>query len=322
MTTRYSCYDLIVESDFDLPELGNPTDRSMAADLIIRRGPVPEPEAAVDPTTGLWRTGEVCGIELPEIARYRIAQEASGTTITVEPHDSADPATVRLFLLGSAMGAAMMLRGCLVLHGNAVRIGDGCIVVLGHSGAGKSTLAAEFHRRGFDVLSDDVVPVENGLALPGYPRMKLWQDALERLGAGTDGLQRIHADHDKFHVPLRRSALGPLPVRAIYVLEQHRGDDLRVEPAQGAVQFALLHEHTYRNELIGSDGAAQHLQACAALLQQIRVRRIVRPAGQDTVQSSADLILADLDASPSGAIHPASTSEPAAVPQPEHQESR
>jgi hypothetical protein len=169
--------------------------------------------------------------------------------------------------------------------------------VLGHSGSGKSTLAAELHRRGLDVLSDDVVPIDDdGNALPGHPRIKLWQDALVRLGRGTEGLERVDEGHEKFHVPLDRAPLRPLPVRALYVLERVDADELRLEPVAGAVAFALLHEHSYRNELLVGDAAVRHLEQCSRLAGSAKLARVARPYGRMTVEETADAILTDLGA--------------------------
>lgn len=294
---RYSCYGLTIDSEIPLPDLGTPATASPTtsgpADLTIRYGALDAPDPADVSPLGLWRHGTVCGIEVPDVGRY---EARHGTEILVDPLPDADPRAVRLFLLGSAMGATMMLRGALVLHGNAIRVGDACAVVLGHSGAGKSTLAAEFDRRGFDVLSDDVVPVDgDGLALPGYPRIKLWDDALDRLGRSTADLERIHDAHEKFQVPLQRSALEPLPLRWVYVLERHAGEELSLDQAHGAVAFALLHEHTYRNDLVlGGDAAAAHLQQCAGLIGRARITRVLRPAGTMTAETTAAAILADI----------------------------
>lgn len=291
---RYSCYGLTIASEIPLPDLA-PADGDGHADVTIRYGDLEPGDPVLMLPNGLWRSGDICGIDVPDVGRY---EARGGTEIVVDPLPGVDERNVRLYLMGTAIGATMMLRGALVLHGNSFRIGDACAVVLGHSGSGKSTLAAEFDRRGFDVLSDDVVPVDgDGFALPGYPRIKLWDDALDRLGHDSDALERVHAEVDKFHLPLRRGDLSPLPLRWVYVLERHHGADLTVEPAQGAVSFSLLHEHTYRNELVhGPAAAAAHLQQCAALVDRARVRRVLRPAETMTAEATADVILADIAA--------------------------
>lgn len=302
--TLYSCYGLVLASEIALPDLGEPLPAGAEPDVVVRFDTLTGPPPGADPLPyGLWREGTVAGVEIPDVARY---EARGGREVVIDPVEGADPKALRLFLLGSLLGAVMMQRDHLVLHGNAVRVGDACAVVVGHSGSGKSTLAAEFDRRGFDVLSDDVVPVSPaGLAIPGHPRIKLWDDALERLGVGTDGLERINDDHEKFQLPLRRNEVGPLPLRWVYVLERHAGTELSLEPVHGATTFSLLHEHTYRNELVhGAGPVAQHLAQCARLVQAARITRVRRPVETMTAEATADAILADIDSEPTPVRQP------------------
>ena len=304
-STRYTCYGLVLASEIELPDLGEPLGAgagSTEPDVVVRLGRLPGPPPGTDPLPyGLWREGTSVGVEVPDVGRY---EARDGREVVIDPVEGADPKAVRLFLLGSLLGAVMMQRDHLVLHGNAFRVGPeddpACAVVVGHSGSGKSTLAAELDRRGYDVLSDDVVPVDpSGLAIPGHPRIKLWGDALERMGVGTDDLERIHAQHEKFQLPLRRTEVAPLPLRWVYVLERHGGDELSLEPVHGATTFSLLHEHTYRNELVHGPGpVAQHLEQCARLVSVARITRVRRPAETMTVEATADAILADIDTRP------------------------
>jgi hypothetical protein len=295
---RYSCFGLVVESALDLPELAARTGSTDGpVDVAVRTGRLePPPPDAVPLAHGLWRrvadTGEDrCGVDIDGVARYEVRD---GREIVVDVHSGADPDMVRLFLLGTMMGAVLVQRGLLVLHGNAFRVGEVCAVVVGHSGAGKSTLAAEVERRGLDVLSDDVVPVDPaGRALPGYPRIKLWADALDRLGVPTEGLARVHLEHEKFELRLGRYAAGPLPVHTVYALELHDGP-LELRPVHGIEAFGVLAEHTYRRELVHDRiAAAAHLEQCAALAGRAAVVRVLRPRDVQVGQT-ADLLLDDL----------------------------
>lgn len=291
----YECYGLTVASDIDLPELGKSVVGAKdIRDIVIETGIVPDPPPdAKSLRWGLWRTRRACGIDIVGVARYLAVD---GRRIVVQTAPGADEREVRLYLLGTMMGAIMMQRGNLVLHGNAIRIGDSCAVVVGRSGAGKSTLAAEFSHRGLDVLSDDVVPVdEKGRALTGYPRIKLWEDAVERLDLDTGSLERVTGSFPKFHVQIDRSEFGALPVRWVYALEQHDASTLTFALVTGMRTFDLLHEHTYRHELIYDEASSwQHLQQCAALAAQARVARVLRPAATMTAAATADQILADI----------------------------
>lgn len=290
----YAGYGLLIDSELPLPELAPGPVSSARPDVVVQLGVVAPPSAAaVLLPRGLWVDGERIGIDVPDVARYSCER---GSLITVEPAAGASPDALRLFLLGSTLGALLTQRGLLVLHGNAFVVDGSCAVVLGRSGSGKSTLAAEMHRRGHVVLSDDVVPVDAaGRAIPGWPRIKLWQDALDRLGVPSAGLDRVGTGFDKFHVPLERSAssTAPVPVRWIYVLDRYDGP-LRVAPVTGAAAFTSLHEHSYRNEVLVGEVRRTHLARSADLVRTARLARVDRPRGVDSVASSADAILADI----------------------------
>lgn len=291
----YAAYALRLASEVALPELGEELPAAGPADIVIVLGAAARPSAtATLLPLGLWVDGDRIGVEVPGVGRYVCE---GGARIVVEPAADVEPGVLKLFLLGTALGALMVQRGHLVLHGNAFRVGDACAVVVGHSGAGKSTLAAEMHRRGHDILSDDVVPIDaDGRALPGWPRLKLWQDALDRLGIDSGSYDRIRGAHAKFHVPLDRPPLDPLPVRWIYVLDRHNGP-LAITPLTGAAIFTSLHEHSYRKEILVGAHRQAHLARSAALAATVRPARLDRPRGEDSVVASADAILADINQS-------------------------
>jgi hypothetical protein len=102
---------------------------------------------------------------------------------------------------------------------------------------------------------------------------------------------------DKFQLPIRRATEEPVPLRWVYVLERHTGSRLELTEVTGAETFALLHEHTYRNELVhGERAASQHLELCARLVARVRVCRVTRPVETMTAAATADAILAHVAA--------------------------
>jgi hypothetical protein len=305
----YASYGLVLDSEVALPELASPAEPTAdptAPHVVVRVGACAGPSAGATLLPhGLWVDGERIGVDVADVGRFVCEQ---GERITVDPVPGAEPAAVRLFLLGTALGALMVQRGHLVLHGNAFRVGDACAIVLGHSGAGKSTLAAEMHRRGHDVLSDDVVPIDaHGRALAGSPRLKLWQDALDRIGLDSGDLDRVRSSHPKFHVAIDRPTLPPLPVRWIYTLDRHDAP-LAITPIGGADVFTSLHEHSYRKEVLVGAHRRTHLARSAALAQTARLARVDRPRGMDSVAASADAILADIATGTREEEHRATTS--------------
>ena len=175
------------------------------------------------------------------------------------------------------------------------------MVCVGDSGAGKSTLAAGFMQRGYDILADDVVPVDKDCsALPGFPRIKLWQDAADQLGIDTKNLRRIRPDMEKFSYPLfNQFARQPLPVRWVYILDSHNETETVVEPIVGSQKFRPLLDNTYRMVFLqGMALKAEHLQLCGKLAGQIRLARITRPEQGFELDTLIDRILSDIAENP------------------------
>lgn len=293
----FTAYQLRIHSELELPEL-LPASPSAAADVCIRRGDL----APLFPDAGSEGQASVnghAGAVLLQVPGYFRCLVEQGSRITIDAAPGVDEDTVRLFVLGSALGTLLFQRGYLVLHGNAIRIGDACMICVGRSGAGKSTLAAGFMQRGFGILADDVVPIDDHCrALPGFPRIKLWQDAADRVGIVTDGLQRIRPALSKFNVPLRDAFVTqPLPVRWIYVLESSDSTECSAEPVLGMHCFPHLLEHTYRNEYLPSlQLQADHLRLCGQLASRVHVRRVRRPAQGFALDGLIDFLLADMAA--------------------------
>ncbi len=80
-------------------------------------------------------------------------------------------------LLTKVLACVSVLRGYEALHASAVDSPAGAVVIAGPSGAGKTTLALELMRRGWPLLSDDVLALrahgDTMHAHPGTPHMNL-----------------------------------------------------------------------------------------------------------------------------------------------------
>ena len=274
--------------------------QSRAPDLSIRIGPVPVDGLAGGQQLGpfMWADPANIWLHVPGVARFLAT---GGHTITVDPDPApgapgADPDSIRVFLLGSGLGAALCQRGLLVLHGNAVQVGEACMCAVGHSGTGKSTLAAGFWRRGHAILADDVVAVDsNCCALPGFPRIKLWQDSADKLSVDTSALRRVRPSTNKFNLPVAPARTGALPLRWVYILDVHNGPDLRLEPITGLARFTPLHNNTYRVRFL--DGMAmkgEHLKLCGQLAGRIRLVKVSRPREGFTLDALIDALMADM----------------------------
>lgn len=298
MTEFYTAYGLCIASEFSLPELEQTPTPDTAPDLSIVDGDVP---AMPDPAQG-WsaispfvQVGENrFWLNVPGVARFIVEQ---GRQVWVHPEPGIDAASIRVFLLGSVLGAVLFQRGFLVLHGNAIDINGRAMVCLGHSGAGKSTLAAAFAARGYPVLADDVVPVDTDCnAVPGFPRIKLWQDSADRLEIATGDLDRIRPELNKFNMPVRDTFCAtPLPIRWVYLLTTDNRDEITLTPISGLNRFQPLLAHTYRRRFMeGMALRPDHLQRCGALAGRVHLARVQRPGKGFDIDGLVDTLLADM----------------------------
>ena len=296
----YRAYGLTIDSELELPELRPaPHGASDTPDLTVRRDAVPAGELPTGQqiTPYLWADSQSVRLSIPGVAHFFIS---GGDTITVDPAPGVDADSVRLFLLGSALGSALFQRGYLVLHGNAVQVGERCMCCLGVSGAGKSTLAAGFWRRGHAVLADDVVAVDAQCrALPAFPRIKLWQDSADQLNVDTAKLRRIRPIEAKFNLPIPAPADTALPIRWVYILDSHEGPDLRLEHVSGLAKFAPLHDNTYGVRIVeGMSLRSEHLRLCGQLAGRIRLVKVTRPRQGFRLNDLIDALLADMAQNP------------------------
>lgn len=234
-----------------------------------------------------------------EVAGVGVFLVEDGATITIDPAPGADDDSLRLFLLGSALGAVLYQRGAYLMHGNAIEIDGRCMVCVGASGAGKSTLAAALAARGLRVLADDVVPVTpQGAAIPGFPRIKLWRDSADKLGQAVDGLTRVRPGLEKFSVPLTPAGETPVPIRWIYALAPMTAQTgIDIVPLHGLARFAPLRNNAYRPAFAEPMGlAAAHLRQTAALSAQVHLARVRRPVAGFALDALVDALLADMRA--------------------------
>ena len=303
---NYQVYGLKVESWIPFPELP-PARLNAPADAVFRLGEVParlpddHPGVAwCQPAPGRllsWVDG---------VARFLVVD---GREIIVQPAPGVAESDLRLFLLCTPMGGLLLQRGLLPLHASAIVTPRGAVVFMGDCGAGKSTLAACFRQRGFRVQTDDISVVSadgdgSFMVSPGYPQMKLWPDAVARLGEDAAALTRLRPNQEKrtFRFLAEFNA-HPLPLAQIYLLKIGPVRAPVLQAIQGTEKLAALLRHTYRSELVRGLGvAAPHFQTVAQVADRIPVAEIIRPetgGGRDK-SAPGDRGLLSMDASVAG----------------------
>jgi hypothetical protein len=260
----YWAYGLRIHAELECPELPFLSLESGTPDVTIQLLPAradalePLEQGFYEVHPGIFR------LAVPRVAQYRVEE---GQRIFITPLPDAPAEKIRLFLLGSAMGALLYQRGLFPLHGSAVETPWGAMIFVGAQGAGKSTVAAQFHRNGYRLLSDDVCAVaampEGVQVLPALAQFRLCSDAYERLG--TPGGARF--DVDKFVVPMGEGYCpDPTPLRAIHILADHDSGTPEFEVLRGFDRVQRLLENLYRPYYLKGQATQSDLMRMAGLI--------------------------------------------------------
>jgi hypothetical protein len=274
----YSVFGLRVRSELPLPELLD-AEGSFEPQVTVTIGKAPEAPAAGAPP---HLTGGGLLLEIADVARYFVKD---GSSIVVEPQPGVAEANVRLYLLGSAMGALLHQRGLLPLHANAIELGGRAFAFMGASGSGKSTLAAWFHDHGYRIIADDVCAVRfdeaaGPVVVPGLPRLRLWKEALKSSGRTPSHFSRSYAGDetwDKFDVPLpRESAVrGEVELAGVYLLGT--SDKLDISRLRGLEAAEAVFANTYRGSYVPAVGNVElHWELCVQLVTKTPVFSLLR----------------------------------------------
>ncbi|MEA5506359.1 hypothetical protein VB735_25260 [Halotia wernerae UHCC 0503] len=264
----YQAYNLCIASELFLPELiesqGNP-------DVIIRLG-------KLDHSTGVkFNRGSNFRGEVAEVGKFLVSE---GREIVIEPVMAVEEALLRTIVLGPILSILLRQRGLLVLHASCVEIKNHAVAFMGGSGWGKSTLAAAFHSQGYEILTDDVMPVEiitgGVIVLPTYPQFKLCPEAATALGHNIESLSLVSQNSFKLAYKFPRGfQQTPLPLQRIYVLS--KGTEHEITSLKPQDAFVELVRHTRAMSLVTEpEFLTSHLRLCTELVRHVNFRCFTR----------------------------------------------
>ncbi len=266
----YRVAGLGVASEIDLPGLIVPAPSGQPPDVTIRLGPVP---SGLDGAGVVRPTYEIAGdrflFRIRGVARFLLR---AGREMTVEPEAGTPLADIAIFITGTVFGILLHQRGQAVLHASAVRVGNHAVLFCGSSGAGKSTMAAVLGQGGYAALADDVCAIARDasgrpLAQADGRRLKLWTEAVDKLGLGGRRGAAVRDRLEKYYVEPPESTDEALPLGAVYVLRETRPplrDGIeRLNIVDATVQ---IRRNAYRPRLVQALGQGTDYFRLAALI--------------------------------------------------------
>ena len=301
-TNTYRAYGINIRSVVPLPELAK---TESAPDVRVRYG-----EVANSPLLeSLTADGEVFErpgfriVVTPRAIAVRWDRVGAflmdgGSEVIIEPEPSVPEEDLQPFLTGPVLSVVLHQRGFLVLHASAVVIEDSAVAFLGAKGDGKSTLAAHLQVRGHRLIADDIVPVnfESGYpeVIAGFPRIKLYNDAIAAVGEEPSSFPLIHRFVEKRSFQYCDSvSTEPIPLQSLYVLSESEGVNL--EELGHASAFIEITRHSYLNRYLKAlNDESKHFQQCHQLIKRIPVWKLNRPRDFSAMNDVCELLESNL----------------------------
>jgi len=296
MSYRCSIYGLGVIANRTIP--GVPASTITSEDVRISFGSLPawlpEVSASQIETSYVADYKSECGDPALRVFRvldgryYRFCY-ADRTEFLIDEAGSevwarwSDPLTLEdtaTYLLGPVMGFVMLLRGIVCLHASAVAIGNEAIALVGPAGSGKSTTAAAFANRGYGILAEDVVTLDDRqdhfLVRPGYPCIRLWPASVKALYGSETHLPKLTPNWDKCYLELSHGfQTQPLRLAAIYLLGERQDDGAVIETVDRAKGLMSLVANTYATKLMDKQMRAREFELLTRVLSNVRLRRVI-----------------------------------------------
>ncbi len=286
---NYEAFGYGLGSDFPIPEL---TEANLEPTLHVT---VSDVRVASRPDRSSWSYVEGPHVYLGWKGVGEFVVEPG--QISVHPEPSASLERVRMFLLGAVMGVLLHRAGLLVLHGSAIRSGDGAVVLLAPKWGGKSTTAGALVERGWEPVSDDLVAIdfsESELRVrPAFPQLKLWPDSLQALGKDSAAIPRIHPEFEKrdFRVG-GRFGTEPVPLRAVFLLERAAALSIEALDPLAALHAVMGHWYCARfeYETLVSLGLSSQFQGSTKLAHSVDCFRLEQPASLERIGEVAEAV--------------------------------
>lgn len=277
----YKAFGLTISSNIPLPEL-KLCERAEQVDVKIELGNLKNEWSPYSQASNRFVvTEQQVLFHIADVATYCIR---GGKKIIVSPKKDADEAQLRLYILGSCMGAILMQRHIFPLHGSAIAVGGKAYAIVGHSGAGKSTLASAFLAEGYQLLTDDIIPLsfsKNGQpsVIPTYPQQKLWQETLTQFGYDSNKYKPIVKRKTKFLIPVTDQFTDQsLPLAGIFELVKSTENQIALRPLNKFKLLETIFTHTYRNNFVeGMNLRVWHFQTAINIVNQVEVYQLSRP---------------------------------------------
>lgn len=302
----YKAYGLNIQSELVLPEL-QATSEVSEQNLNIRFGKV---DWSLPDSLASWKhfhqNGDSIYCYWNIVGKFQVI---AGNEIVIDLQDNVAESMIRLPLLGPVLALALHQRSHFILHASAVVIDGAAVLFTAASGQGKSTTAATLYSRGHRLMTDDVSAIvfpETGppMLLPGFPRVKLWPDAVNpATQEDPKNLEPINPAVEKLTCATVENFCQELiPIGRIYKLAAGDVDSPQVVALSHKDAVTRLLENAYVPMLFGDEFPSMlsrsqrfwNVLQSAKLAKKVPVCKLERPYSLERLLDLALLIESDM----------------------------
>lgn len=269
LTRYYQAYGLTLASNTPIVEL--PSSEDVGPDLRFDLQPANRAQSTevnwfhkwLLPDGEAWlflgKLGQDYLLRFPNLSDFLIADE--GRSICCFPEDDITAETISHLLLDQVIPLVMSQHDKFVLHAGAVVLPQGAIAFMGKTGQGKSTLAAALSRRGYPLLSDDGLLLEESagriVVTPSYPGLRLWPEMVSVFFDEEPSLSEVAHYSKKKRVKLHSARVpfskGPVPLQSVYLLapleETEEMTEVVITRLSPQESFIELVKHTFQLDI-------------------------------------------------------------------------
>jgi hypothetical protein len=322
----YSVFGLTLQSSTSIPGLIPLQDLAERPDVELHLGYSPDSSPEAPPTTSesvvytsiytgssgtpalrILRDEDRGLFHLVYFDGMQFWMDRRGTRLWAAWPSQSSPEEAATYLLGPVLGLLLRFRGVTCLHASAVAIGKSVIAFVGAEGAGKSTTAAAFVRAGYAAVSDDVVALVQRegdfFVSPSYPHLCLWPESVEMLYGTADALPPFLPNWEKRRLSVANSGArfedGALPLRAVYLLDEVRGEPgPYVEAVSGQTALLSLVANSFATNMLDSEMRANEFRTLSSLVGKVPLRRLFTSKGHLAPADLCQAVLHDLASFP------------------------
>ncbi len=228
----------------------------------------------------MGRRGSHLAIEWDGIGR--LIATPSGADAHFTPAEGVDASVLAKFRATSLLACQRYLAGALSLHGSAVRLASGAVVLVGDNGAGKSTAAMALVAYGDAAfMADDIVPID---WVGGVPVVTPVEDALWLMGdaSASFGLEPPSGEKGPY-VPRSRAGAPERLAAIVHLTFDESVDGLAFEPLLGQETFLVLSQAQVCYSSGGDQETLSQLSTRAHLADAVPVVRLRRRRSLDAL---------------------------------------